>query len=277
MKILATTAFALALGVSGIAGAQTSSGATGAGACQPGTAACQGAATGSQSKDGASGSGMSGKVQGEAKGQEAQPQDKAEGASDGSAGAPIKGQSEAQGTAGQDQAGKAGSGDPKQAGTSDCKAGDPNCSKQDAQSGQATGEQKPATEQRAGEQDQKSDTQQRAGEQPEKPTESQAQGSQPAQTDGDSGATASIPDVNITTEQKTEIKQIITTEKVEPVTVDVDVSVGVVVPRTVEVHRLPPRIVKLVPAYSEYAYFVLADGRIVVVEPDTYKVVVIIA
>jgi hypothetical protein len=84
--------------------------------------------------------------------------------------------------------------------------------------------------------------------------------------------------VNVTAEQKTEIKQVITETKVEPVRdIDVDISVGVAVPRTIEVHPLPPRIVEIVPAYRDYVYFVLADGRIVIVEPDTYEIVIILA
>lgn len=84
--------------------------------------------------------------------------------------------------------------------------------------------------------------------------------------------------INVTAEQKTEIKQVITETKVEPVRdIDVDISVGVAVPRTIEVHPLPPRIVEIVPAYRDYVYFVLADGRIVILEPDTYEIVVILA
>ena len=57
-----------------------------------------------------------------------------------------------------------------------------------------------------------------------------------------------------------------------------DISVGVEVPRhKVRLHRLPARIVKIVPAYESYEYFVLADGRIVIVDPDTYKIVVILS
>ncbi|TGU38651.1 DUF1236 domain-containing protein, partial [bacterium M00.F.Ca.ET.152.01.1.1] len=72
--------------------------------------------------------------------------------------------------------------------------------------------------------------------------------------------------------------QIIHETKVEPVRdVSFDISVGVEVPRhKVRLHRLPARIVKIVPAYESYDYFVLADGRIVIVDPDTYKIVLIL-
>jgi len=106
----------------------------------------------------------------------------------------------------------------------------------------------------------------------------------PAQTEtSKSGASASgntsdetTASINITTEQRTELKKAITTESVEPANVDVQVDVGVVVPRTVKLHRLPARVVELVPVYDGYEYFVLADGRIVIVEPDTLRVVYII-
>lgn len=83
--------------------------------------------------------------------------------------------------------------------------------------------------------------------------------------------------IDVTTEQRTEIRQIITEEKVEPAaSVDFDVTVGTAVPQTVEVHTLPPRIVELVPAYEGYKYFVLADGRIVIVDPNSMEIVYII-
>lgn len=82
---------------------------------------------------------------------------------------------------------------------------------------------------------------------------------------------AALTKVDVTVEQKTEITQIIKEEKVDPVGVDVDLSVGVIVPQTVKVKlkQLPPRIVEIVPGYEGYLFFVLADGRIVIVEPST--------
>ena len=82
----------------------------------------------------------------------------------------------------------------------------------------------------------------------------------------------------MTVEQKTEITNVIRETKVSPVArVDFDISVGVEVPRhKVRLHRLPARIVKIVPAYEAYEYFVLADGRIVIVDPDTLKIVIIL-
>jgi hypothetical protein len=85
-------------------------------------------------------------------------------------------------------------------------------------------------------------------------------------------------DVNISGEQRTEIKQVIKTENVEHVEhVTFNVDVGTSIPHSVHLHRLPPKIVKLVPAYDGYEYFVLADGRIVIVDPDSYEIVYILA
>lgn len=62
----------------------------------------------------------------------------------------------------------------------------------------------------------------------------------------------------------------------DAVTLDVDVRVGAVIPATVTLQPLPPRIVEVVPAYSGYRYVRLADGRIVIVEPASMKVVYIV-
>jgi hypothetical protein len=83
--------------------------------------------------------------------------------------------------------------------------------------------------------------------------------------------------IDLSSEQRTEIRDVIVESRVEPVEIDVNLSVGVAVPRTVTLNPLPPRIIEIVPAYSGYQYFVLADGRIIIVEPATYEVVYILA
>lgn len=90
--------------------------------------------------------------------------------------------------------------------------------------------------------------------------------------------TTSNANVNITNEKRTTIRQTITQTDVEPVRdVDFSVNVGVAIPHTVELHPLPPRVVEIVPQYRNYRYFVLADGRIVIVQPDTYEIVYVVA
>ncbi|MER9291344.1 DUF1236 domain-containing protein [Mesorhizobium sp. M0510] len=116
-------------------------------------------------------------------------------------------------------------------------------------------------------------TDQQAQDKTKMQTDEQAQGKASTQ---DTTSTGSIN--NVTVEQKTEVTQIIRETKIEPVSnVDFDITVGVEVPRQkVRLHRLPARIVKIVPAYESYEYFVLADGRIVIVDPDTFKIVLIL-
>jgi hypothetical protein len=117
-------------------------------------------------------------------------------------------------------------------------------------------------------------------------TDEQAKGNAGATTDQqaqdkntnktDQGSTASI--TNVTVEQKTQITQVIREARVAPVAnIDFDISVGIEVPRhKIRLHRLPARIVRIVPAYESYEYFLLADGRIVIVDPNTLKIVLIL-
>lgn len=82
--------------------------------------------------------------------------------------------------------------------------------------------------------------------------------------------------IDISAEQKTVIKNTIVETKVKPVDVDFKVSIGVNVPRTIELHPLPPRVVEIVPDYADYVYFVMADGTIVIVDPSSYEVVYVL-
>ena len=82
--------------------------------------------------------------------------------------------------------------------------------------------------------------------------------------------------VEISAKQKTTIRETIMKTHVKPADINIKISVGVTVPRKVKVYPLPPEIVEIVPAYRHYVYFVLADGRIVIVDPDTYEVVYVI-
>jgi hypothetical protein len=134
------------------------------------------------------------------------------------------------------------------------------------------------TEQPAGEAETEGQAQTEQPAEGQTETEGTAQTEQPADSQ-DQTETGAIAPAEVTVEQKTEIKQVVQEVDVEPIAVDridFDLNVGVAVPRTIEVHPLPPRIVEIVPEYRDYRYFVLADGRIVIVEPDTLKIVVII-
>lgn len=83
--------------------------------------------------------------------------------------------------------------------------------------------------------------------------------------------------VGITAEKRTTIRETITRERVTPIRdVNFSVNVGIEVPRTIELRPLPARVIEIVPQYRRYRYFILADGRIVIVEPASYKIVYII-
>jgi hypothetical protein len=95
---------------------------------------------------------------------------------------------------------------------------------------------------------------------------------------GTTGAISSSAGVEVTAEQQTQLRSVIKESSVQPVDkVDFDVSVGVAVPQSVTLHALPPRIVEIVPAYKSYKYFMLADGRIVIVDPNNMHIVAVIA
>lgn len=83
--------------------------------------------------------------------------------------------------------------------------------------------------------------------------------------------------VDISSEKRTTIRETITRERVTPIRdVNFSINVGVAVPRTVELRPLPERVIEIVPQYRRYRYFVLEDGRIVIVEPSSYKIVYVI-
>ncbi|OWW02352.1 hypothetical protein ATY81_22175 [Rhizobium sp. R72] len=84
-------------------------------------------------------------------------------------------------------------------------------------------------------------------------------------------------DVNITVEQQTELRKVVKEVHVAPIKeTDFTVSVGTKIPKKIRLQPLPPRIVKIVPAYEGYRFFLLADGRIVIVDPNTLAIVYII-
>jgi hypothetical protein len=83
--------------------------------------------------------------------------------------------------------------------------------------------------------------------------------------------------VNITTQQRTEIRQTIIQQKNAPrvTSVNFTVSVGTVVPTTVTVAVLPARVIEIYPQWRGYRYFIYEE-RIIIVEPDSLRIVFII-
>jgi hypothetical protein len=54
--------------------------------------------------------------------------------------------------------------------------------------------------------------------------------------------------------------------------IDIDVSVGVAVPRTVSLYAVPEEVVVIVPDYRRYKYFIYED-KVVIVDPATFEIV----
>ena len=132
------------------------------------------------------------------------------------------------------------------------------------------------TEQKSGQpsstqqsQDSKSSTSPSATQQSQSPSTSGAkQGSaQPA-----SGGSS----VSLTTEQKTKIRTTVLTGSAPRVTsVNFDIKVGTVVPRTVRVAPLPATVIEIEPQWRGYMYFVYND-EIIVVEPGSLRIVAVL-
>ncbi|MDQ8732255.1 DUF1236 domain-containing protein [Bradyrhizobium sp. LHD-71] len=98
------------------------------------------------------------------------------------------------------------------------------------------------------------------------------QGAKDSATVGAAGSGA----VNLSTEQRTTIRQQVLTERAPRANnVNFQVNVGTVVPRDVRVVEVPPAIVKVRPAWRGYRYFVYND-EIVIVEPRTLKIVAVL-
>jgi hypothetical protein len=82
--------------------------------------------------------------------------------------------------------------------------------------------------------------------------------------------------VNLTTEQRTTVRQEVLTERAPRVRdVNFSVNVGTVIPRSVRVVEVPPAIVKIRPAWRGYRYFVYNE-EIVIVEPRTMRIVAVL-
>lgn len=83
-------------------------------------------------------------------------------------------------------------------------------------------------------------------------------------------------DTKITVQQRTEIRQVITQDKSAPrvTNVNFNISIGTVVPRTVQVAVLPTRVVEIYPVWRGYRYFIVGE-RIIIID-DSYRIVFVI-
>jgi len=104
------------------------------------------------------------------------------------------------------------------------------------------------------------------------PSENRAGGS-PSSTAQSSGSSTNA---NLTTEQRTKIRETIVAQKVAPEkNLNIQVSVGSIVPKTVRVRPLPATIVSIQPAWRGYMFFLVGD-EIVIVEPGSLRIVAVL-
>lgn len=107
----------------------------------------------------------------------------------------------------------------------------------------------------------------------------ETQKSNQAQEGAKSGSTvgaAPAGAVNLTTEQRTTIRQeVLTANAPRANNINFTVNVGTVVPSTVRVVEVPPTIIKIHPQWKGYRYFVHND-EIIIVEPRTLKIVAVL-
>src|SRR5262245_57824288 len=63
----------------------------------------------------------------------------------------------------------------------------------------------------------------------------------------------------LTTEQRTKITSVIKSQKVEPVRLNVSVSVGTRIPADVRLHSLPQEVIVIYPEWRGYDYILVGD------------------
>lgn len=110
---------------------------------------------------------------------------------------------------------------------------------------------------------------------PNRNAASQAPSRNAADTKSGSEPTTSVA-AKLDPQKKSQLTAAIDKVNVKPLThVGFSVSVGVAVPRTVELRPVPTTIVEIVPQYRGYDFFVVRD-EVVIVEPRTHKIVDVI-
>ena len=94
---------------------------------------------------------------------------------------------------------------------------------------------------------------------------------------GRAGQAGGGAQAQISTEQRTQIRQTVMRVGDAPrvSSVNFSLSVGTVVPRTVKYVLLPPRVVEIYPAWRGYHFFIVGD-QIVIVEPGSLRIVAVI-
>jgi hypothetical protein len=106
------------------------------------------------------------------------------------------------------------------------------------------------------------------------PGTSTTQTNQSQTTQSQTGQTQTSQQSGISVEKQERISQTLTRERLAPPerNLNISIRVGETLPRDVRVHRLPPEIVSIEPAYRDYDYFT-TEEEIVIVEPRTHRIV----
>jgi len=108
-------------------------------------------------------------------------------------------------------------------------------------------------------------------------TESGAAGSKSSSQTAAGGSAGGS--VSLTTEQRTQIRTTVlrsgNAPKVSRSSINFNISVGTVVPRTVHFVTVPDTIVEIHPAWRGYSYFIV-DDEIIIVEPRSFKIVAVL-
>lgn len=90
------------------------------------------------------------------------------------------------------------------------------------------------------------------------------------------GAAAPSGSAALTSEQRTKISTTIKQSNVRPLTnANFKISVGTIVPRSVTLYPLPAAVIEVHPQWRGYR-FVLVGDEILVIEPDTHRIVAVI-
>jgi hypothetical protein len=121
-----------------------------------------------------------------------------------------------------------------------------------------------------------SDTTQKQTEETQGANKTKKQSQSEQDSSGATGATGKAGKIDVPEGKRSQVAKSFSSHKVKATDIDIDVSVGVAVPRTVVLHPVPVDIVEIVPAFRHYRYFVLANGEIVIVDPATFVIVYVI-
>jgi hypothetical protein len=83
--------------------------------------------------------------------------------------------------------------------------------------------------------------------------------------------------IQLSDQQRSKVTERLRQVRVERARIGVDVHVGARIPRSVRLYTPPAAIIEIAPVYRGYRYVVLENDTIVIVDPQTYVVVDVIA